>query len=335
MISMKKKLALILSILIIAVLMIICDRFFMPKTAHGIRQADCLYAQPADSIDVLFLGTSHIHCNVNTELLWEKYGIAAYDYSAAEQPLWITYYYMKEALKRQSPTLIVLDVFGPARRKEDYQYRWLGDNTDGVRFSFNKMAMLLTGCERSKLFDYFPSWMDYHTRYNEFGRDDIRGLLEGKKSKSAFKGYTPYFETTKEADFTPDDLNGGELTEKSKLYLKKIIELADKENIDLFITVTPYRRTPDDIETYAQISELAENYDVDFYDANDDFDTMGLSYDCDFYDKSHLNYQGSCTYSEFLGQLLKEKYDIPDRRGNEKWESWDRQSEALLLENGF
>ena len=92
------------------------------KSDHGINQNRGLYFQSEDSIDAVFLGTSHIHCNVNTALLWEEYGIAAYDYSGAEQPLWMTYYYLKEFYKYQDPKVVVLDLYAPARFKEDYQY---------------------------------------------------------------------------------------------------------------------------------------------------------------------------------------------------------------------
>ena len=58
-------------------------------------------------IDVLFLGSSHVHCNVNTQLLWDEYGMAAYLMTGAEQPLWNSYYNLKEALKTQKPRLVV------------------------------------------------------------------------------------------------------------------------------------------------------------------------------------------------------------------------------------
>ena len=112
------------------------------KSAHGIMQKEGLYLQPRNSIDVVMMGTSHIHCNVNTALLWEKYGIAAYDYSGAEQPLWMTYYYLRELYKYQKPKVIVLDLYAPARYKEDYQYEWISENIYGMRFSLNKLEML-------------------------------------------------------------------------------------------------------------------------------------------------------------------------------------------------
>lgn len=42
------------------------------KSDHGINQQDGLYWQPKNSIDVVMMGTSHIHCDVNTGLLWEN-----------------------------------------------------------------------------------------------------------------------------------------------------------------------------------------------------------------------------------------------------------------------
>ena len=56
------------------------------KSPHGVDQTRYLYKQPKDKIDVLFLGSSHVHCNVDTEVLWEEYGMAAYLLTGAEQP---------------------------------------------------------------------------------------------------------------------------------------------------------------------------------------------------------------------------------------------------------
>ena len=76
------------------------------KSGHGIDQQEGLYWQEENSIDVMFLGTSHVHCNINTGLLYDSYGITAYDYSGAEQPLWMTYYYLKELYRYQTPELL-------------------------------------------------------------------------------------------------------------------------------------------------------------------------------------------------------------------------------------
>ena len=115
-----------LVLLIVTVYLV--SNIFRIKSPHGINQLEGLYWQPDQAIDVVMMGTSHIHCGVNTALLWEKYGIAAYDYSGAEQPLWMTYYYLRELYKYQDPKVVILDMYAPARFKEDYQYDWISEN---------------------------------------------------------------------------------------------------------------------------------------------------------------------------------------------------------------
>ena len=58
---------------------------------------------------------------MNTQLLWDEYGMAAYLMTGAEQPLWNSYYNLKEALKTQKPKLVVLDMFCPSRFYDDFQ----------------------------------------------------------------------------------------------------------------------------------------------------------------------------------------------------------------------
>ena len=156
---MKKNIVRLLFVLILLASFYLISTVLSVKSSHGIDQKEGMYWQPHNSIDAVMMGTSHIHCDVNTGLLWEEYGIASYDYSGAEQPLWMTYFYLKELYKYQNPEVIILDLYAPARFKEDYQYTWISENIYGMRFSLNKLEMLSVSVEASRLFDYFHSFM--------------------------------------------------------------------------------------------------------------------------------------------------------------------------------
>ncbi len=333
---MLKKRKKTIVIFIFTVMFILCyfasDRILSIKTAHGIRQARDMYAQPRDSIDVVFMGSSHIHCDVNTALLWENYGIAAYDYSAAEQPLWITYYYLREICKYQKPELIVLDLYSPARFKEDYQYDWLADNLNGVRFSWNKIRMILASCEMDRIWDYFPSMATYHLRYAELNGEDWEYLKMSKKERAAFKGYTPYYYVNPQEEPVLAEKQSGGITIKSEMYLQRIIEYARDQGIDLFLMVSPYITTDEDELVYNRVHEIADRYGLKFNSTNYYYTTMGLNFEEDFNDNSHLNYLGSCKFTDYLAKELKQMYDIPDRRGMKKWESWDRHVQEIRRE---
>ncbi|SDB45853.1 hypothetical protein [Butyrivibrio sp. INlla16] len=327
--SLKKKL-----IITICMIFAFCcaysmaDRILNFKTEHGVVQARAFYSQPKNTVDVAFLGSSHVHCDINTAYLWERFGIAGYDYSAAEQPLWITYYYLQEFCKYQNPGLVVIDLYSPARFKDDYQYNWLGDNVYGMRFSLTKLQMLHDACEPDRYGDYFPSISAWHSEYKSVQIPDVIQQLK-KDDLEAFKGYTPYMNVSVQPEPELNETRSGGFTAKSELYLMKIIEYTRAHDIDLFLMVSPYITISEDETVYNRIKEIAEQYDVSFISTNYNYQDMGLNFSTDFNDASHLNYLGSCKFTEFLGHEIKERFDIPDRRGQNGYESWDRHVEMI------
>ena len=310
-------------LLLLAVTIYFISSVLSIKSSHGIDQQAGLYWQKKDTIDVIMMGTSHIHCNVNTALLWEKYGIAAYDYSGAEQPLWMTYFYLKELYKYQEPEVIVLDLYAPARFKEDYQYQWISESIYGMRFSFNKVEMLAVSVEPERMLNYFPSFAVYHGRYDDLQEEDFENFFWNGEEKETFKGYTPYWNVWPQEIPEISEQQAGGLTAKSEKYLRKIIEYTRKKGTDLIFIVAPYIITEEDKQTYDQIAEIADQEGITFIDYNECYEEIGLDFATDFNDDSHLNYRGSCKFTDYFGNLLDSNDRIPDRRGQEGYESWD------------
>lgn len=328
-VRVKKNLIRIGFVLLLALTFYLAASILRVKSQHGINQNEGLYWQPRQSIDVAMMGSSHIHCNVNTGLLWEKYGIAAYDYSGAEQPLWMTYYYLRELYKYQTPKVIVLDMYAPARFKEDYQYDWIGENIYGMRFSLNKLEMLSVSAEPQKIPQYFPSFAVYHSRYDELEKDDFESFFWDMEEKEAFKGYTPYWNKKPQQRPAVSESRSDGLTDKSEKYLRKIISYAEEKECRLILIAAPYVMTAEDQRTYNRIKEIAEEEGIPFINYNEYYDKMGLDFDTDFNDESHLNYWGSCKFTSYLGEYLKSLSAIPDRRGQKGYESWDDNAEMI------
>ena len=321
--GMKKNLLRAGFLLLLIVTIYLTSSVLRVKSGHGINQLEGLYWQPEHSIDVMRMGSSHIHCNVNTALLWEEDGIAAYDYSGAQQPLWMTYYYLKELYKYQTPQVIVLDLYSPARYKEDYQYDWISENILGMRFSVNKLGMMAASVEKSRFFQYFPSFSIYHSRYDDLERDDFNNFFWNSREKEDFKGYTPYWQRTPQTKPEISETEKGGLTEKSEKYLRRIISYTKKKGSKLVLMAAPYVLTAEDKLTYNQIEEIAEAEGITFVDFNEYYDEMGLDFTRDFNDDSHLNYWGGCKFSDYLGEFLTARFEVTDRRGQEGYESWD------------
>lgn len=320
-------------ILLFVVTIYLISNILRVKSSHGINQLEGLYWQPTDSIDVVMMGSSHIHCNINTALLWEEYGIAAYDYSGAEQPLWMTYHYLKELYKYQSPKVVVLDLYAPVRFLDDYQYDWIAENIYGMRFSLNKLEMLAVSVEPKRLFQYFPSFLVYHDRYDDLEEEDFEHFLWDGEEQEAFKGYTPYWERTPQEIPEVFESEVGELSAKSEKYLRKIIDFMEqKEESRLILIVAPYIITEDDQKAYNRIAEIAEEEEITFINYNEYYEEIGLDFDLDFNDESHLNYWGSCKFTDYLGEFLCTYDNIQDRRGQEGYESWEEHVEMIRKE---
>ena len=96
-------------ILILGIVLGYVNKVFKVKYSDGIYSVTKFYELEDDTVDVLILGSSHAFENFNTGILWDEYGIASYILAGSLQPMWNTYYYLKEALKTQTPELIVLE----------------------------------------------------------------------------------------------------------------------------------------------------------------------------------------------------------------------------------
>ena len=329
---MKKNLIRISFVLLLAATIYLLSSVLSFKSPHGIDQLEGLYWQPKDSMDVVFMGTSHVHCGINTGLLWEKYGMASYAYSGAEQPLWMTYYYLKELYKYQTPEVIVLDLYGPARYKEDYQYDWISENIYGMKFSLNKVEMLLVSVELNKIGSYFPSFAVYHSRYGDLESADFESFFWNRQSREAFKGYTPYWnKRPQERPEVSEDGTDG-LTPKSEKYLRKIIDYTKKQGSELVLTVVPYVMTSEDKKTYNRVTEIASEEGVIFINYNEYYNEIGLDFKEDFNDESHLNYWGSTKFTDYLGGFLSSYGRISDHRGEKGYESWDENARLVAEE---
>ncbi len=331
----KRKWILRIAFVIVLVLSLIVIRNVMEiKSAHGINQTRAFYEQPKNTIDVLAVGSSHVHCGVNTAQLWDKYGIAAYDFSAAEQPLWITYYYLKEAYKYQSPQVVILDVFSAARFKEDYHYKWLEESVYGLRLSKNKLEMMDVSIETDRKKEYFPSFFIYHNRYVDMNKEDLYNIFGNHSEKQNFKGYTPGFNIADQSESFGgwEELEDYHLTDKSREYLEKILELTSEHGSRLMIVVVPYNLDERDNITYEEIESLAEGKGVEFIDFNKKLDEIGIDKAVDFNDHTHLNYWGSVKFSDYLGQILTEQTEITDKRGIKQYESWDANANTIFNE---
>lgn len=101
---------------------------------------------------------------------------------------------------------------------------------------------------------------------------------------------------------------------------------------ELILIAAPYVITEDDQRVYNQIAEIAQEKGITFINYNEYYEEIGLDFEQDFNDGSHLNYWGSCKFTDYLGKFLCTCDNIQDRRGQEAFESWEDNVEMIREE---
>ncbi len=330
--SRKKWCRAVCFVCLAAILLYMADCVLCVKSPHGVDQVRALYVQPSDRVDVLFLGSSHVHCNVNTKLLWDEYGIAAYLCTSAEQPLWNSYYDLVDALKTQKPKLVVLDMYSPAHVYEDFQPKWVEENLDGMRPSLNKWRAVEASTQENRA-EYLFGFLRYHTRYDRLNAEDFENFFWNRKQRQKWKGYTLL---QNHAELIEQDLShvtqSMPMTEKSQLYFDKILALTQKEGIALALVSAPYLPEESDQMVYHDIERLAQENNILFlnYNTTAMYREAGIDFSLDFADHTHLNEEGGKKYTRHLGGWLKNHYEIPDRRGQKGYTSWEEQEIRIV-----
>lgn len=264
------------------------------------------YKQPKNSIDLIVLGSSHAYTSLNPYLIESETGLKAYDFYTQQQPLWITYYYLKEALKYQHPKYIVLESHMAVVGNYDYAEEQVNrDAIDKMKFSINKINTIKNSVkDKNDRESYYLNIIKYHSRYKELNSVDIKTAFLGYTVDN--KGYIALEENgyifNNDSKFTDND---SELYKKNREYLYKIINLTKKENINLIIVKTPTSYNHEEMAKLNYIKKIAQENDILFLDYINNMTDLNLDYNNDFYDVGHLNKNGSIKFTKKFIEYLE------------------------------
>lgn len=320
-------------VLILSAVLMYANEILQPKAVEGIYNIGTFYEQEDDSVDVLILGSSHAFMNFNTGTLWDGYGMAAYVLGGSSQPMWNTYYYLKEALKTQTPEVIVLEGLGAARVIESFDVE-IVINTHGMKWSLDKLNAIKISAPRERWGEFILAYTQYHMRYPGLSEADFYED-RGNPFNSVYRDWKGFYcnmsTMTFEEVMDVSDIDDRKLLyEKTEEYYRKTIELAQENNIPIVVVVTPYAAISETEESlYNTASDIAAEYGVDFINCNLLIDEIGIDYTTDVPDNSHLNYKGNQKFTQYIAQYLKENYSISDRRGDSDYASWQGDAEYI------
>ncbi len=299
---------------VLALVLLSLDHMLAPKNDDGIYDMELFYELPEDSVEVLFLGSSHAYCGFNTGVLWQEYGLPSYVLAGSQQPMWNSYYCLLEALKTQRPGLVVLEGY---MTYIDTPYRddsMVIRNTYGMRWSKTRVEAIRASAPEETWKSFLPAFVQYHTRYRDLTFADVLPY-QGDVMYEHWKGTTLKFHTEEKETPQVADVDGRErLQERTEEYYRKILALCVREDIPLLVVVTPYVTTPEKQLRFNEASAIAAEYGVPFVDYNRQYEEIGMDFLTDMADDGHLNAEGGAKFTRALGAYIREHYGLPDWR---------------------
>lgn len=301
-------------LLLLALILVPVQRVMARKSLSGTwdmtNKVAGFYNEEEDQFEVMFFGPSHAYAAFSPLVIWEETGIKSYVFSTQQQPLWATYTYIKEALKTQSPTLIVLECRMALGDKEYYMEE--GDDKavtypymDDLPLSWNKVELAVQSApEPEERFGLLFNFMMYHSRWNDLHREDF--TFRRDEARDPYKGFVmlepqeplqprPASETVTQA--VP-------LLEKNQYWLEEIIKLCQEEGIELWLIKSPSNLELEEKALLNTVEETARRYNVPFHDFNVDYADIGLD-ESMFFDAHHMDALGAGKFSRYFAHILQ------------------------------
>lgn len=324
---MKKMLSAVCFFVLLAGLFHLSNLILFEKQHFG--TAKNIAHEEAEKIDVFFIGPSHIFYGINPMTIWEKTGIAGYNLTTHQQPLWTSKLLLQYAMKHQHPKLIVFDVLMATNFGRPLIGTEQGTNMthlalDPIPLSPQKIKSVLETNSITEKGEILLPIILNHSRLQQglLSYDDFH-FFTGDRSHPT-KGYN-YTENTLSYDrpMVPDADFTHELPEGMEAVLIDFIQFCRDQKLPLLFIKTPLVGNE---ELYGQINligKIAAEHDVPFLDFNHLYDEIRIDFSTDFADSGHLNVRGAQKVSEYLADYIAENYDLPDHRGDDAFNSWD------------
>ncbi len=235
---------------------------------------------PEQTLDVVALGSSHMQYAFSPAFFYTRTGLYSYVLGSPCQPLSMTYSLLRECLKRQSPSVAIIDVFTLLPQSEVCY-------ADGM---FYRAIDEMSGTTRAEAADLVPDESvrlqykyDLLMNHDNWKTIDLNALdehMETVKPSDGFNydlGYVPAL--PEDPEYYP--LVTYEVKEKKELLasekedLDRIMDLCRENDIRLIFVKTPYVIDQDSTDklaaVWAYLDEKGAEY-IDYVEKADELD---------------------------------------------------------------
>lgn len=314
----------------------------MLKLEHRRKLYQGFYKTTEAPFDVVLLGSSHMHSGINPNVLWNKYGITSFNYGTGGQPVNVTYYLLKELLKKHTNPIVVVDLYYLGYTETYGKSGYIRYVLDSMKTSINKIEAVINTTPKSYWATYLFPFLRFHTRWKELNQEDFYYDYEKNYYTKGFSATQDMYGKDNKSD--PFVTGKAELPPESKEYLMKIIELSKQEGFKLIFINSPYDSSvtdampswiKDSTKMFNTVSDIAKENNIPFIDYNKKIDELNFDFKADMSNADHMNVWGSEKVSTLLGNYLVENYNLTDHRNDNNYNAWNNDYNYYVQEEAL
>jgi len=284
------------------------------------------YEMRENSIDVLFLGSSVAMNAFSPMEIYKEYGIRSFNLGSEQQSPFLSYFWLKEALRSQLPEIVVMD----ARFCYNYRPHTVINTEEGLtrksldqmRLSPVKIQAIHELCSmdssHSELSYYLPN-IRYHDRWKQLEKIDF---YRGEYRYSKLMGFCMGTDINPDPYATFDPQDG--LAQPEGLhalgmeYLDRMAVLCKEKGIKMILVNIAGNEMDDGINN--AYTTFAQKHGIDYYNfcETEQYHAVGARFPEESIFR-HMPLRGGIKMSQYMGMLLTEKYGIESVQDSQ-WE---------------
>ena len=293
---------LIISIAIIFILAQLLGRLLDPYEAgDGFAAIDAFHSLDENSMDVIVYGSSHAWKGCDTRVMYDEYGLKAYNYGCDWQAINTTLLFIRDSLRTQSPKVVCVETFMVNGLMKDWDMEGQIYYTKAISDFPGKREYIeqCFGDKKERYLSYYVPIVMFHDNWSVISSENFKKYDSGKYILS--RGYNPsdYVVECDEPDYR--SFEEKEIYEDCKEELRKIVAECKENNIYLIFYTAPYSGE----YTFAEeMEKFAEESGCDYINLFEHVEEMGFDYKRDLRDAEHLNDSGSGKVASYLAEYI-------------------------------
>lgn len=284
-------------------LLFIFSNILIPKNndaKSGIIQVGShgFLGEKENSLDVLYIGDSESYSSFSPMQMYEEYGITGYVTGVSAQRIYNQYYYLKEALEKQSPKVVVVET-NTLFRKYSVANAVVGELNNTVPF------------------------VKYHDRWKNISLRDLN-FKKDYTHREVTKGFQirKMIDSVEKTDYMKKSDKITEVPYLNEYYVKKIKELCEKKGAQVLLVSSKTLRNMN-YGRHAGLQRMADRLELPYLDLNM-IPEIDIDWKTDTVDQGdHLNTAGAIKVSSYMGEYLVKNYNLKSHKNDPYYADWN------------